>query len=592
MIRHLRAGIACAVLALLQLTACGGGGSNNPVFTPLPPATTSPPPSEPPPAATSPLQRATVYGSILGTDDAATNGTYSWKGVPFAKPPVGELRWKAPVDPTPWTAVKTTQKLGNACVQTGRLYGPGQNNQYDATIGTSIGKTTGSEDCLYLNIWAPSTAKATDKLPVIVFVYGGSNITGYTGDPVYNGAALAKAANAVVVTVNYRLGIMGFLASPQLKAGLDANDDSGNYAILDLIKGMKFVNANIAAFGGDPANVTLMGQSAGAVNIYALMVSPLVANAKPALFQRLVPLSGGVATATTKPNQVNALLSALLVADGTVADDAAAATYIARQSNADLAAYLRSKSADTLLQTVLKKLAPLGLSASNPLNDGTVVPVDPIAAINAGQFLKVPVMAGYTRDETKLFPQNLATSPAFGGISGRLLDDPTVFAMAYSYDPNAAPTTSLEQWIPGQYLPVTTPVTGFNARTDLYNQYFFIALRKQIFPVLQAQNVPLWWYQFNWDKSPAPFNDIFGAAHTFDLPFVFGNFGPSLYSKFANSKANEPGRLELSDAMMKSLAAFARSGDPNNAALGVNWPQYPAMLNFDASLSAKAITVQ
>jgi len=592
MIRHLRAGTACAVLALLQLTACGGGGSNNPVFTPLPPATTSPPPSEPPPAATSPLQRATVYGSILGTDDAATNGTYSWKGVPFAKPPVGELRWKAPVDPTPWTTVKTTQKLGNACVQTGRLYGPGQNNQYDATIGTSIGKTTGSEDCLYLNIWAPSTAKATDKLPVIVFVYGGSNITGYTGDPVYDGAALAKAANAVVVTVNYRLGIMGFLASPQLKAGLDASDDSGNYAILDLIKGMKFVNANIAAFGGDPANVTLMGQSAGAVNIYALMVSPLVANAKPALFQRLVPLSGGVATATTKPNQVNALLSALLVADGTVADDAAAATYIARQSNADLAAYLRSKSADTLLQTVLKKLAPLGLSASNPLNDGTVVPVDPIAAINAGQFLKVPVMAGYTRDETKLFPQNLATSPAFGGISGRLLDDPTVFAMAYSYDPNAAPTTSLEQWIPGQYLPVTTPVTGFNARTDLYNQYFFIALRKQIFPVLQAQNVPLWWYQFNWDKSPAPFNDIFGAAHTFDLPFVFGNFGPSLYSKFANSKANEPGRLELSDAMMKSLAAFARSGDPNNAALGVNWPQYPAMLNFDASLSAKAITVQ
>jgi para-nitrobenzyl esterase len=178
---------------------------------------------------------------------------------------------------------------------------------------------------------------------------------------------------------------MGFLASPQLKAGADANDDSGNYAILDLIKGMKFVNANIAAFGGDPGNVTLMGQSAGAVNIYALMVSPLVANAKPALFQRLVPLSGGVATATTQPNQVNALLSALLVADGTVADDAAAATYIARQSNADLAAYLRSKSADTLLQTVLKKLVPLGLSASNPLNDGTVVPVDPIAAINAGR---------------------------------------------------------------------------------------------------------------------------------------------------------------------------------------------------------------
>jgi para-nitrobenzyl esterase len=573
MIRHLRAGAVCAAFALLQLSACGGGGD------------------DPAPTA-SPVQRTTTYGTVAGNDDSAANGTYSWKGVPFAKPPVGALRWKAPVDPDPWTTTKTTQKLGNACAQTGRLYGPGQNNQYDATIGTSIGKTTGSEDCLYLNIWAPSTAAATDKLPVIVFVYGGSNITGYTGDPVYDGAALAKAANAVVVSVNYRVGILGFLASPQLKAGLDANDDSGNYAILDLIKGMKFVNANIAAFGGDPGNVTLMGQSAGAVNIYALMVSPLVVNAKPALFQRLVPLSGGVATASTRSNQSDALLSALLVADGTVANTAAATTYIAAQSSADLAAYLRSKSADTLLQTVLTKLVPLGLSASNPLNDGTVVPTNPIAAINAGQFLKVPVMAGYARDETKLFPQNLATSPLLGGISGRLLDDPTVFSMAFNYDPNAAPTTSLAQWIPAQYLPVTTPVTGFNAETDLYNQSFFIALRKQIFPVLQAQNVPLWWYQFNWDEEPAPFNDIFGAAHTFDLPFIFGNFGPSLYSKFANTKANEAGRLQLSDAMMKSLAAFARGGDPNNAALGVTWPQYPAMLNFDASPSAKAITVQ
>jgi len=596
MISHLRAGIAGAILALLQLSACGGGGNQGPVFTPVaaaaPTSPAAPPASGPPPEAPPALQRATVYGQVLGSDDSASNGTYSWKGVPFARPPVGALRWKAPVDPEPWTAVKATQKLGNACVQTGRLYGPGQNNQYDATIGTSYGKTTGAEDCLYLNIWAPSTAAATDKLPVIVFVHGGSNITGYTGDPVYDGAALAKAAHAVVVTVNYRLGIMGFLASPQLKAGVDANDDSGNYAILDLIKAMQFVNANIAAFGGDPGNVTLMGQSAGAVNIYALMVSPLVVKAKPALFHRLVPLSGGVATATNQPSQVNALLAALLVADGTVADDTAAGAYIAGRSNAELAAYLRSKSADTLLQTVLKKLAPLGLSASNPLNDGTVVPVDPIAAINAGAFLKVPVMAGYTRDETKLFPQNLAISPAFGGISGRLLDDPTVFSMAYSYDPDAAPATTLEQWIPGQYLPVTTPVTGFNARTDLYNQYFFIALRKQIFPVLQAQNVPLWWYQFNWDKAPAPFNDIFGAAHTFDLPFVFGNFGPSLYARFANSKANAPGRLELSDAMMKSLAAFARTGDPNNAALGVRWSPYPSMLNFDASLSAKAITVQ
>jgi para-nitrobenzyl esterase len=152
----------------------------------------------------SPIERKTTYGVVVGADDGATSGTYSWKGVPFAKAPVGDLRWKAPVDPDPWTTKRATQQFGNACVQSGRLYGPGQNNRYDATIGATLGQTLGSEDCLYLNIWRPSGETA--DLPVIVFVHGGSNISGYTADPVYDGAALAKSANAVVVTVNYRLG--------------------------------------------------------------------------------------------------------------------------------------------------------------------------------------------------------------------------------------------------------------------------------------------------------------------------------------------------------------------------------------------------
>jgi para-nitrobenzyl esterase len=127
MIRHLRAGTACAALALLQLTACGGGGSNNPVFTlPPPSTTTAPPPSEPPPVAASPLQRDTIYGSVLGTDDSARNGTYSWKGVPYAKAPVGDLRWKPPVDPDSWPLTRPAQAFANACVQSGRLYGPGR----------------------------------------------------------------------------------------------------------------------------------------------------------------------------------------------------------------------------------------------------------------------------------------------------------------------------------------------------------------------------------------------------------------------------------------------------------------------------------
>jgi para-nitrobenzyl esterase len=138
-------------------------------------------PASPQRGAMSPIQRQTTFGPVVGTDLSAVNGTYVWKGVPYAKPPVGELRWKAPADPDAWSSPRLTQQFGHACAQASRLYGPGQNNKYDATIGTSLGKTVGSEDCLYLNIWRPANAAA--QLPVIVWVHGGSNISGYTADP-------------------------------------------------------------------------------------------------------------------------------------------------------------------------------------------------------------------------------------------------------------------------------------------------------------------------------------------------------------------------------------------------------------------------
>ena len=360
-------------------------------------------------------QRQTVFGTVVGTDNSATSGTYAWKGVPFAAAPVGDLRWKPPVDPAPWTSPKYTQQFGNACVQSGRLYGPGLNNKYDATIGTSLGQTVGSEDCLYLNIWRP--AGAATQLPVIVWVHGGSNISGYTADPMYDGAHLARTANAIVVSVNYRLGVFGFLNMAPLKTG-EAQNDSGDFAILDIVKALKFVNANVAAFGGDPAKVTLMGQSAGAVDVYAVMVSPLVVNANPSLVHRLLPISGGLSLAGELPagsiatlapasayaGQAAFLLAQLVIGDGLATDVTSANAYIATQTNAQLATYLRGKSADAILTTVLTKLAPIGASGSGPIPDGTVVPTSAIAAIQAGQALKVPILAGNTRDEGKLFP--------------------------------------------------------------------------------------------------------------------------------------------------------------------------------------------
>jgi para-nitrobenzyl esterase len=204
----------------------------------------------------------------------------------------------------------------------------------------------------------------------------------------------------------------------------------------------------------------------------------------------------------------------------------------------------------------------------------------------------VPVLAGNTRDEAKLFPTFLALSPALGGVSGRLVNDATLFNTQYSYDPNAAPQITIEQWIPGVYLPVTTPVTGFNARTDLLNFIFFIASRNNVLDALKSQQNEVWYYRFDWDEEPAPWNDIYGAAHVFDLPFIFGNFGPSLFANVMFSNANRPGRLELSDAMMKTLAAFARNGDPNNASLGVSWQPWPSTLLFDATPTNKVISTQ
>ena len=571
---------ALAALAGLSLSACGGGDS-------------SPPTS-----------RSTTFGAVEGSDNSATSGTYAWKGIPFAKAPVGALRWKAPVDPDAWTTPRSTKQFSNACVQYGRIYGPGSNNTFDATIGTTLNQAVGSEDCLYLNIWRPSSNDS--NLPVIVFIHGGSNVSGYTADPVYDGAALAKTANAVVVTANYRLGIFGWLDLPQLKSGTSPNDDSGNFAILDNIKALQFINANIANFGGNPGNVTVMGQSAGAIDVYALLTSPLMVAANPKLFHKVVPISGGLSLASNLPAgsiatlspastflaQGNALLNNLLIADGKATDTASAQAYVATQTSTQIADYLRAKDPSTLLTTLLTKLAALGLSGSGPIPEGTVVPVDPVAAINAGTYVKVPVLASNARDEAKLFPTFLALSPALGGKSGRLVTDATLFSTQFSYDPNAAPTVTIDQWIPSSYLPVATPVTGFNAETDLLNKIFFIASRDNILNALKAQQPGVWYYQFSWDKEPAPWNDIYGAAHVFDLPFVFGNFGPSLFGNVIASTANKPGRLDLSDAMMKSVGAFAKNGDPNNAALGVVWPAWPSKLIFDASLTAKTISVQ
>ncbi len=561
--------VPCVVLAVLA-SACGGAGV---LADPV-------------------LSRTTSYGAVLGSDDTVGSGTYSWKGIPFAKAPVGALRWKAPVEPDAWQGQLVAKAFGNACLQNGRIYGPGANNRYDSTIASTLNTPVGHEDCLTLNVWRPANDSA--NLPVIVFVYGGSNISGYTADPVYDGAALAKAANAVVVTTNYRLGILGFMNLPQLKTGADAASDSGNFALLDIVQALKFVKKNAVAFGGTADNVTLMGQSAGAINTWALMTTPLAAG----LFHKAVPISGGISLASNLPAgmlptlnpastylaQGNGLLVKLLVADGKATDTAAAVAYVATQSSAQIADYLRAKSGSSILSTLLAN----GLTGSGPIPDGVVVPADPIAAMTAGRYNKVPVLSGNTADEGKLFAPFLTL---LGGKAGHKISDADRFNLMANFNPDMPSALTSADIVDASYLPVTTPVTGFNAKAALLGNVFTTPSRDNVLNTLTTQQAgSVWHYQFNWAQEPSPWNEVYGAAHAFDLPFLVGNFGPSVFSNAVNSTANKTGRLALSSTMMASLASFARTGNPNSSVLGVNWQPWPQKLVFDASLTQTRIS--
>jgi len=576
------ASIASAILGL-GLTACGGSDSN----TTAGPATV----------------RSTAYGQVDGVVETDGN-TVSWRGVPFAKPPVGTLRWQPPQAPDAWTGTRSAKDFADACSQIGGLFGPPPTGKDYSAVWETFYKQIGSEDCLYLNIWSPVAATdASAKLPVIVYIHGGSNVVGAAFDPLLQGGNLAKNANAVVVTVAYRLGLFGWFANPAFNTG-DPVHDSGDYALLDLVQSLKFVRDNIANFGGDPGNVTIMGQSAGSTNVNALIVTPLAAG----LFHKAISLSGGIggSSMTAAVNKSNAIINALLIKDKLATDKTSADAYRTAQSDEWIRNYLMTKTAADLYGiqvdptggkwgTGSRTFEPGSTTATlwgtvAPIADGTVLPTSPSNAVKAGTFNKVPQIVGNTSEEGKLF------SSAFK------IDDYTRV-----------------KWMNGQYLgtisglqlgdivdaSIVSPLTVDNYNTYTYNNANHVVpapsiTTAQFWALSNASNaayygqVPLYAYDFKWNEEPAPWNDVYGAWHAEDLAFVFGNFGMTLEA-FGFTEANKPGRLALSNAMQQSVAAFIRTGDPNNASLGgVKWdPWTPTDMHrlvFDATPDQLAIS--
>nr|BFF17357.1 para-nitrobenzyl esterase [Promicromonospora thailandica] len=495
--------------------------------------------------------RHTSLGPVLGIDDRRGSGTHSWLGIPYAEPPVGDLRWKPPVTHHRWHGVRPARAYGEGCAQPGRFFSPSPDGpHYDLEVRDGLRQPVGQEDCLTLNVFRPATARR--NLPVVVFVHGGSNVVGYSADPMYDGRTLAHEADAVVVTVNYRLGLFGWLA-PGRTTG-DPETDSGNYGTLDQIEALRFVQANARAFGGDPGNVTLMGESAGAVNVWAL----LVAEQARGLFHKAVPMSGGLSTTTADAARAYADQLADAAAQEAGLDGPAAG-----------AALLRQMSADDLVRLALRH----GLDGTPAvIADGAVLPRDPYAVLAAGAARDVPVLAGNTLEEGKLF----------GGLVGaHRPGDRDRFTMQYEFDPDRPSPWTARDFLVDAYLPVDGP-GGWDEASDALTDLVFTGIARDSMNAVQSSgNDRVWYYQFAWDNQPPPFDDVYGAVHAMDLPFVFGTFGRTVFS-YAFSRQNAPGRLELSGLMIGSLRQFVRTGSPQTHRIGVRWPQWPASVVLDA----------
>ncbi|MDF0488445.1 carboxylesterase family protein [Sphingomonas sp. H39-1-10] len=308
-------------------------------------------------------------GALVGRSD---DGVLSFKGIPFAAPPVGALRWRAPQPPAKWSGERDAGQYGHDCMQ---LPFPSD----AAPLGTAP-----AEDCLYANVWRPAHASA--KLPVMVWIYGGGFVNGGSSPPTYSGAELAKRG-IMVVSFNYRLGRFGTFAHPQLTA---ANPDNGllaNYGYMDQLAALRWVRRNIAAFGGDPADVTIIGESAGGMSVHALITSPLATG----LFHRAVIESGGP---SAEPGTTLATAEGIGVAfaksKGIEANDPRAL------------AKLRALPADQVVDglNLATMATPPGQprTFTGPIADGRIA-VDTIAAYQNGRFSKVPVLLGATSDD-------------------------------------------------------------------------------------------------------------------------------------------------------------------------------------------------
>ncbi len=488
-------------------------------------------PAPTPPTADPALTRAVTGGEITGYVDADT-GAHVWLGTPFAASAGGDNRWRAPQAVEPWTGARETIDHAPPCPQI--------TNALNAeATGTEPGQLTGSEDCLYLDVYAPASEAGDDSdgpLPVMMWIHGGANVWGAANQ--YDGAQLAEDQNVVVVVVQYRLGPLGFFSHPALDGGPDQAGPA-NFALLDQIAALEWVRDNAATFGGDPENVTIFGESAGGHNVAGLLASPLAAG----LFHRAIIQSG--------------LTDVVSLADARDGSDVAAIPASRRFTGADDpgAAELRAAS----LQAVYDAYTgDEGLrDMPRMIADGVTIPEDGLitALSSPSTFNAVPVITGTNKDEMKLF---------------------NVF------DPDLS-----ARWFG---VIIRTPEPDFFEAASEYQSRLWraLAVDEVAQTLTEGGHEEVYAYRFDWDEGGSmAFMDLgrlLGAAHAMEIPFVFNHFDffGRLDSALFNDE-NAQGRQAVAESMGAYWAEFARTGDPASAG-GPDWPVWESagrLMRFD-----------
>lgn len=452
-------------------------------------------------------------GSVRGR---AEGNVLAFKGIPYAQPPVGENRWRVPIRAQPWGGVREAREYGPACIQPT----PGPPNIYSDSLGAT------SEDCLSLNVWTPSTA---GKAPVIVWIHGGALVAGSSKEKLYDGARLASEG-AVVVTINYRLGVLGFLAHPELSAESPAGI-SGNYGLMDQLRALTWVQENIEAFGGDPANVTIAGESAGGLSVMYLLASPYARG----LFHKAIAQS---AYMISTPELKQARFGA------PSAEDAGAT--LARRIQAPGLRALRAMDP----QTITDQAAINGFASFGNV-DGVVLPGQLVDVFERGEQAPVPLIAGFNSGEIRSLRMLAPGVPGSAAdyeraIRDRYGDMADEFLRLY-------PSSDMGESILAA------------SRDALYGWTAERLVRNQT-----ALGRPSFLYLFD-HGYPAMDNAGLHAFHASELPYMFGNTGrtPPRWPKVPET-AQE---AALSDAMVHYWVSFARDGAPT-AANAAAWAPY------------------